>query len=41
MNTLIYRYNKETDKLEISNTFFNKKDIGIISMKNHFGNFIY
>ncbi|XP_076179374.1 alg7 dolichyl-phosphate N-acetylglucosaminephosphotransferase [Ptiloglossa arizonensis] len=25
------KYNKETDKLEISNTFFNKKDIGIIS----------
>lgn len=28
-----YRYNKKTDKLEISTAVFNKKDIGIIGMR--------
>lgn len=29
----IYRYNKKTDKLEISTAVFNKKDISIIGMR--------
>lgn len=29
----ICRYNKKTDKLDISTTVFNKKDIGSVGMK--------